>query len=138
MKRGKPLSRRTAMRKVRHDRIRARRAAAFGPQAELCKQMRCLACGAWPSDAHHHPSRAAGGKDRDCIPLCREHHMLVHAIGTREFYKRTRVDVVAEVQHMREIVAGTLPRHDGRCTDASICNACQDHAESVNERNVYR
>lgn len=132
----KPLARRTALRKVRHDRIRARRAVQFGVQAAMCRLSPCLACGVGPCDAHHHPSRARGGKDQDTVGLCRGCHTLFHDMGAVEFYRRTKVDVIAAALVMRSIAAGEREPHSGKCTSADICDACRDEAERVNERRV--
>lgn len=134
LKRGASLRRRTRLRLVNRVRMAKRRARDFGDQAQLCRRSHCPACGAWPCDPHHWPTRARGGTDRDCMPLCRACHTLVHTIGVYQFYARTRVDVVAEVRHFQS--GG--PVHSGKCTASSICNSCQSHAESANERNVYR
>jgi hypothetical protein len=93
MKRGKPLARRTAMRKVRHDRIRALRALQFGAQAELCRSLPCCSCGCvGQSQAHHEPTRAAGGTDLDTVPLCPTCHSLRHTVGRATFWRNASID----------------------------------------------
>jgi hypothetical protein len=72
------------------------------------------------------------------MPLCRTCHGLVHDLGTAEFYRRTGVDVVAEVRHFEMVAAGDAAVHSGRCTSSSLCNACWQAAESAWERTVDR
>lgn len=73
---------RTRLRARNPERMAKRRADAFGPQAELCRALRCCVCGfPPPSDPEHVRTRGAGGKDRDTVPLCRSCHDLRHAKG---------------------------------------------------------
>jgi hypothetical protein len=43
---------------------------------EQIRNLRCLACGSWPSEAHHVKSRGAGGGDDwfNLLPLCQGCH----------------------------------------------------------------
>jgi hypothetical protein len=90
------------MPKQNRKRSKARREAAFGPQAEECRHLPCCACRpdlygeellAFDyrstrriSDPHHTVTRPAG-KDRDCIPLCMGptgHHRACSGINSSE------------------------------------------------------
>lgn len=63
-------------------RLLKRRKEQFGPQADLCRQLPCCACGAKPpSEPDHVRSRGAGGTDEDTVPMCRTCHDLRHAFG---------------------------------------------------------
>ena len=54
---------------------------------ELIKSLPCMICGQYGVDAHHVPSRGAGGKDmiEDMVPLCRAHHTEIHKVGILSF-----------------------------------------------------
>ena len=111
---------RTPMKRENTERAAKRRAEAFGEQAEACRLLPCVACwatddrlGAWEfvmsdalhpdrvclvfgnSDPHHEPTRAAGGKDKDTVPLCRAHHDERHRIGRAAFEAKHGVDLRA-------------------------------------------
>jgi hypothetical protein len=115
---------RTPMKRENTERAAKRRAEAFGEQAELCRWIACVACrqeqfpemtpGDWGlhaklslieharcrimpprCDPHHEPTRAAGGKDKDTVPLCREHHDERHRIGRAAFEAKHGVDLRA-------------------------------------------
>lgn len=87
----------------RADRLRA---AAFGRQAALCRTLPCAVCGQGPpSDPAHHPSRGAGGKDRDTFPACRACHREQHDVGVRTFEARHGVDLAALVRATRDRLA---------------------------------
>lgn len=47
------------------------------------KESPCCACGAQNVDAHHIKSVGSGGGDEfnNLLPLCRQHHTEVHALG---------------------------------------------------------
>jgi hypothetical protein len=45
------------------------------------------------ADPHHLISRGAGGSDYTAIPLCREHHTLMHHLGKSRFEMDTGLDV---------------------------------------------
>jgi hypothetical protein len=60
---------------------------------EKIRKMDCLACGLSPCDPHHTVSRGAGGSDKTCIPLCREHHVEIHAIGIITFQEKYGLDI---------------------------------------------
>lgn len=110
----KPLARKTRMRKVRHDRIRARRAVAFGKQAELCRRTRCCVpqCRETDCEPHHEPTRARGGLDADTCPLCFKHHHERHWLGRITFESRYGISLLQETARMRGLVA--LGIHDER------------------------
>ena len=58
------------------------------------------------SDAHHVPTRGAGGKDGDTVPLCRAHHQEWHSIGEAEFDKRHGLNLRAVAQAIGEAMQG--------------------------------
>lgn len=110
LKRGKPMKRRVRLRAVNWARLKARRAACFGPQAALCRSMPCLACWATPCDPHHVLSRGAGGLDCHCVPLCRKHHSQFHSLGRLGFEQAWGVDLFHEAARLAETVArGVTP-----------------------------
>ena len=45
----------------------------------------CAVCYTVPVDAHHLKTRATGGSDYTCVPLCRFHHDSWHRLGDRKF-----------------------------------------------------
>ncbi len=74
----------------------------FGEQAELCRQLACLACGGRPCAAHHEPPRDEGGKDKDCVPLCFACHEHRHAVGLVKFQARFEgLDLLASARALR-------------------------------------
>lgn len=129
IKRKTPLRR--AMLKRRNEaRAEKRRAERFGEQADACRRMPCAVCltrnagpkpervGDWlrgylradllegvayfQTDPHHEPTRAAGGKDKDTVPLCREHHDERHRIGRKAFEEKHGVDLRAIAKAIHE------------------------------------
>ena len=52
--------------------------------------MICLICGRSEADKHHWKTRKSGGSDDEwnLMPLCRMHHVEVHAIGATTFPKK--------------------------------------------------
>ena len=107
MKRGRApkrkawLSRRTPLKQVNLARMAALNAAAFGPQADLCRSLPCCCCGAPPpSDPAHVRSRGAGGRDSDTVPLCRQCHTAQHTLGIRTFQAEHSLDLVAEAARL--------------------------------------
>lgn len=102
MKRSR-LKRKKPLRQVNPERLARRRAESFGPQAELCRRLPCCACGRKATcDPAHVRSRAAGGKDSDCVPLCRECHTEQHTIGILTFQQRHSVDLAAVARSLSE------------------------------------
>ena len=102
LRRKKPLARRN------DERLAARRALAFGEQAELCRQMPCCACGAPPpSDPAHVPSRGAGGRDEDTVPLCRDCHGEQHMRGEWTF-QRVELVSFADVKRVMRLPVDEL------------------------------
>jgi hypothetical protein len=76
-------------------RLKKRRAAQFGKQAEACRALPCCICDRRaPSDPHHVRSRGAGGGDEWCLPFCRTHHIQIHAYGRKSFEARNDVDLI--------------------------------------------
>lgn len=97
----KPLGRAKRLRPMNQKRSAERRAAAFGEQAQRCRESACLVCGSRPCDVHHEPTRARGGIDKDTVPLCREHHDERHRIGRPAFEKKYGLDLRAEAERMQ-------------------------------------
>lgn len=108
LSRGRPLARRTAMRRQNRQRMKARRARDFGPQAELCRSFPCVACWAVPTVPHHEPPRSCGGHDSATVPLCDACHRERHDIGLRAFNKKHGVDLLHAAAVMAEHVARGL------------------------------
>ena len=42
---------------------------------------------------HHSITKGAGGDDKDCVPLCPEHHHLIHKIGRWTFSEKYGLDL---------------------------------------------
>lgn len=75
---GQGLRRGSAMKRVNKPRKAAMLAACFGPQSRLCRLAPCTFCNKpAPSEPHHWPTRGAGGKDSDTLPVCRNCHRTV-------------------------------------------------------------
>lgn len=89
MKPGKPMKRLVPLRSRPQGPVE-------GPQAERCRGLPCLVCGAAPpSDPAHVTTRGAGGGDRyNVVPLCREHHDEQHRNGIANFQEQHGVDLV--------------------------------------------
>jgi hypothetical protein len=105
-RRGKPLKRKTAMRRVRHDRIRARRAVQFGKQSAMARTLPCFTCGAPPpSDPSHLKTRGAGGLDEHVIPQCRKCHDALGWEGITSFFVKRGLDRHQLLARMRALVA---------------------------------
>lgn len=64
--------------------------------------MRCYICDA-PAERHHIVSRGAGGTDDEIniLPLCREHHREIHAVGWQTFCRRYQW-VIGVIEAARE------------------------------------
>ena len=78
----------------------------LGPQAVLCRISPCAVRGCkfrGQCEAHHYPSRGAGGLDADTLPLCPDHHDEVHRIGAKSFEVKYGVSLVEERERMREL-----------------------------------
>ena len=101
----RPLARRTAIRRVNHQRARTRRARDFGPQAALCRTFACVVCWSGPVEVHHEPPRSCGGRDANTVPLCPACHRERHDIGLRAFNRKHGVDLVHETTVMAEYLA---------------------------------
>lgn len=56
---------------------------------DAVKKLPCTACSKQGGDAHHVTTVGAGGKDEfdNLMPLCREHHTMVHQIGWKKMCK---------------------------------------------------
>lgn len=92
---------------VNSKRAAKRKAECFGPQAQACRETSCcvLNCDA-PAECHHEPPRSVGGIDRDCVPLCRQHHQKRHDIGAMSFWAWCGLDVERVKYRMGLIVKG--------------------------------
>lgn len=132
----------------RENRKRAapRRERQFAEQAARCAQSRCGCCGLTPEAAekrgrrivaHHWPTRAAGGVDRDTMPLCdglpdpdtgaRACHQAFHdeAGSPEAFLASHGCDVLKAIEAMRR-----KPDHD--CEAFAI-----ERVDVRKERSVY-
>lgn len=108
-RRSKPMPARNSK---RH---RRRKAEQDGAQAALVRCLPCAVCfrprrydeeflrnvrvgrqGGWwlteKSEAHHCPTKGAGGKDKDTMPLCTKHHRHFHNMGEKSFSERYGID----------------------------------------------
>ena len=97
-----PLHRKTRLKRVNRERLARRREKEFGPQSELCRRSPCCvrACVGPMVVPHHWISRAAGGTDSACVPLCWYHHRLVHEQGVILFQEWFGVDFAAVAASM--------------------------------------
>lgn len=133
-RRAKPLVHRTSLKTTKRINPRnAKRAADararnFGAQADLCRELPCVACrgddlvvqvakllrGAvvaslWAeSEPHHEPPRSCGGKDADTVPLCRHHHDHRHRVGLAEFDAAHGTNLVALAKQLRSVLEGEV------------------------------
>lgn len=107
IRRGAPPRRRTPLRasttpirKFNPERRARLRAEQYGPHGEWLKTLECWIC--WllgirqstptvPGHVAH--TRGAGGKARDCSPLCVDHENEWHSIGRRTFDERYDTDM---------------------------------------------
>ena len=64
-------------------------------------------CQCVPCDAHHLRTKGAGGKDKDCIPLCRRHHIDFHNMGVVSF--ADRYDLPINTDGIYPTFEGELP-----------------------------
>ena len=106
LRRGKPLARKTAMRRVNHQRLRARRAVQFAEQSALARTLPCFTCGAPPpSDPSHLKTCGAGGVDDAVIPQCRLCHVQLGSEGIVSFFVKRGLDRHVLLDRMRALVA---------------------------------
>lgn len=66
--------------------------SAFAP-IDTEEEQYCEVCGQRPAEAHHWlRTRGAGGSDdpRNILWLCRQHHMIAHAMGRDSFFEQYR------------------------------------------------
>lgn len=106
VKRGGRLKRLTPLNRVNEERLARRRAVDTAEQAALCRTLACCVCRApAPSDPHHHPSKAAGGKDKDCVPLCRFCHDQFHSDGIDTFEARHSINLAGIAYDLARQVA---------------------------------
>lgn len=102
------ILRKTPIRRVNRRRTAQRRESAFGEQAQRCRESICVVClvegekQQSRSDPSHHKSRAAGGGDDQCIPLCRLHHQELHHRGVVSFWSRYSIDPLYWLGRMQE------------------------------------
>lgn len=146
--RRQPLRRKKLLKRRNDERLARRRAEAFGPQAEECRAMPCCACGARPpSEPHHFPTRAAGGKDDACIPLCHQCHETHDGPGCGQWtFQRERRVSFTDVRRVMRLDVEALPgelerleeglgRHQPGCPAADPeeecgSSACEEQAET--------
>ena len=73
----------------------------FGDYADTIRALPCFICRKYPpSDPAHVKSRGAGGDKTSLVPMCRYHHDLQGDMGTPEFQRVYRVDLVAEAARL--------------------------------------
>jgi len=109
---------RIARKAERAARARARHDARFGPQAALCREGPCQACGrAVICASHHEPYRSHGGLDEDTAALCEFGpagtagcHRLRHKMGLARFEAWCGRTVSSMVEEMRERLAAREDR----------------------------
>lgn len=95
----------------RVEELKDERDDAEAEQSERCRWWVCCVCAlkrtpparfpewrhwaqhGWETVPHHEPPRSCGGRDRDTVPMCIEHHAERHAIGEREFCARHGIDL---------------------------------------------
>jgi len=87
-------------------RAKARHAAQFGPQSELCRRGPCQGCGKHVRCIPHHwPHRKHGGLDKDTCALCPfDCHLAAHE-DREAFEARVGRTVSSMVEEMRERLA---------------------------------
>lgn len=116
------------LKKVNRERKAARMERDFGPQAKACRRMACCVCSRRPSDPHHYPTRAAGGRDDCAIPLCRRCHDSAHSMGMESFQESRGIifDVVkgeiAAAMKQHECAAWAYTNDGGLTTACSVCD----------------
>lgn len=136
MKRYTPLRRTGGLRaRSSSATAKARRAAQDGPQAALCRTMVCVGCGAAPpNQAHHEPTKASGGLDRDAVPLCPFCHERRHRIGAKAFWAAV-CKMPADIKGWLRGLVGEQPRcwlcgHE----DGGHAPACKDVRAAAERR----
>lgn len=97
LKPGKPLTRKTRLR-ARNDARRAIRfATAYESEARVLWTQGCGCvvggCRSEKIEVVHVRSRGAGGTADDTVAMCRDHHRVLHRIGTLPFEARYRLDL---------------------------------------------
>lgn len=101
------LQSRKPMPKRNEERHADRVAMKFGPQAEACRRLPCVACGheptpERPNDPHHEPPDTT---DAETVPLCRACHTRRHTVGEVKFWNDLQLhpadvqDAVREYMH---------------------------------------
>ena len=97
---------RTPLKRKNKPRAKKRHEETFGPQAELCRALRCAGCGApGPCEPAHHPARGAGGDDGDCAPLCPPCHRAQHQQGVVTFQRWRETDLQLVAAALRAVRA---------------------------------
>ncbi len=77
------------------------RKECFGDKAEWVRTLPCLICENTPSDPHHEPTVARGGKAKDLTPLCRFHHGQRHSLGSAKRFKIVHdIDLLVETERI--------------------------------------
>jgi hypothetical protein len=110
-RRGKPLKRKTPIRRIRPDRARARRERDFGSAAAIVRAQPCCVCVRWDTkqsgktEAHHEPPRSTGGRSADLLPLCTRCHRRRHRLGATGFWNEAGMSWQLVVERMRALVA---------------------------------
>ena len=98
------LRRKAGVRKANAERRAERFERAYSSiaRAKWVNMQTCVVCGAWPSQAAHVTSRAAGGTADDLVSLCAPHHRLQHDMGIETFQAHYGVDLAAAAARQAE------------------------------------
>lgn len=113
LRRYTPMGRRVGPKQVNKKRKAKRFARDFGEQSDFVRTQPCCVClhecraQTSPTEVHHEPPRSCGGRDRDTLPLCTEHHRRRHDIGVSSFWEQSGVHWrdVRNKMHNREALS---------------------------------
>ena len=64
---------------------------------DFVRQQLCIICGRSPVEAHHVKTIGSGGDDTFAVPLCIEHHCIIHTIGIKSFQKKYDVNIYEQL-----------------------------------------
>lgn len=106
-------------------------ATAFSDQSRLVRTLPCCSCGKRPpSDPAHERSRGAGGKDRDCVPLCGG----VHGCHRRQHDQGIQTFEAIQVAQcggfsVGDVRCATLKEVASYCADMARDHLCYEYPE---------
>lgn len=118
-----PIERNVSVAPINRERKAKLAAEQFGdgPYAAWLRSLPCVCCGRWEKDrihVHHVKSRAAGGTERDLVPLMYDCHDRGHVGGWQTFERRAGVDLRMEADALwlrwRSFATGTYGFPPGR------------------------